>query len=73
MTPTICHIAAILVWLVGGNLLCASHYRRLGQPVAAGLMSLKFPFFSFNGREWLILIILLLVTFAVAMAANVVG
>lgn len=73
MTPTVCHIIAILIWLIGGNLLVASHYRRVGQPVAAGLMSLKFPFFSFNGREWFLLIILLLVTFGVAMLASVIG
>ena len=43
----------IAVWIVGGNLLVASHYRRVGKSTWSGLRPFAFPFRHFNSREWL--------------------
>jgi hypothetical protein len=43
-------------WLVGGNVLVAFHYRRLGKPWWSGFKPFAFPFRRFNSREWLILV-----------------
>ena len=47
-----------IVWLVGGNVLAASHYRRLGKSPWSGFKPLAFPFKDFNSREWIILMVL---------------
>jgi hypothetical protein len=47
-----------VVWLIGGNVLVASHYRRLGKSPWSGFKPLAFPFRHFNSREWLILVAL---------------
>jgi hypothetical protein len=44
-----------VTWLVGGNILVASHYRRLGKSPWSGFRPFAFPFANFNAREWLIL------------------
>ena len=46
------------LWLIGGNVLVAFHYRRRGLPAWSGLRPFDFPFGSFNKWEWLILIAL---------------
>jgi hypothetical protein len=53
-------------WLIGGNVLLVVHYRRLGRPWWSGFRPFAFPFKDFNGKEWLILVALavLSLTFA---------
>jgi hypothetical protein len=46
-------------WLIGGNILVASHYRRIGKPWWSGFKPFAFPFNGFNVREWLLLLSLL--------------
>lgn len=43
------------VWLIGGNLLVAWHYRRMGKSPWSGLKPFAFPFRDFNSREWIVL------------------
>ncbi len=45
-------------WLVGGNLLVAFHYRRMGKPMWSGFRPFAFPFKDFNTKEWLALLAL---------------
>jgi hypothetical protein len=47
------------LWLIGGNVLVASHYRRVGKPWWSGFKPLAFPFDNFNVREWLLVLGLL--------------
>jgi hypothetical protein len=47
-----------VTWLIGGHILIAFHYRRLGKPWWSGLKPFVFPFKDFNTREWLILLCL---------------
>jgi len=46
------------VWLIGGNLLVARHYRRMGKSAWSGLKPFAFPFKDFNSREWIVLVAL---------------
>jgi len=46
---------AMVVWLIGGNLLVAWHYRRMGKSAWSGLKPFAFPFKDFNSRKWIIL------------------
>ncbi len=39
-------------WLVGGNILVALHYRRIGKSVWSGFKPFAFPFKDFNAKEW---------------------
>jgi hypothetical protein len=48
----------LAVWLIGGNLLVAWHYRRMGKSPWSGLRPFAFPFKNFNSREWLIMAVL---------------
>jgi len=67
---------AAATWLVGGNILIAFHYRRLGKSGWSGFHPFAFPFKDFNAREWLILLVLAALTFAfgiTAMSMNPVG
>ena len=64
---------AAITWLIGGNVLVAFHYRRLGRSVWSGFRPFAFPFKDFNAREWLILALLLVlsITFiGIAMSIN---
>lgn len=47
-------------WLIGGNILVASHYRRVGKPWWSGFKLFASPFTDFNAREWLLLLGLLI-------------
>jgi hypothetical protein len=62
-------ILANATWLVGGNLLVAKHYRRLGKSPWAGFKPFAFPFAKFNAREWGILAILVVMTFTLFILA----
>jgi len=60
-------------WLIGANILVASHYRRVGKPWWSGFKPLAFPFNDFNAREWLVLLGLLVVSlslFAIGSSFN---
>jgi hypothetical protein len=39
--------------LVGGNVLVAMHYRRVGKSIWSGFKPFAFPFKDFNRWEWL--------------------
>jgi hypothetical protein len=60
----ICLFAA--TWLIGGNVVVARHYRRMGKSVWSGFKPFAFPFRNFNASEWLSLLALaaLSLTFA---------
>lgn len=61
------------IWIIGGNILDARHYRRLGKPAWSGLMPFAFPFKNFNTREWLIMSVLAVLSLGllgVAVALN---
>lgn len=61
-------VLAACTWLIGGNLLVAKHYRRVGKSPLSGFKSFAFPFFDFNAREWGILLLLAVVTLVFALA-----
>ena len=46
------------IWLIGGNLVVAWHYRRAGKSAWSGLKPFAFPFKDFNSREWMVLAVL---------------
>jgi hypothetical protein len=46
---------AMVIWLIGGNVLVALHYRRVGRPIWSGFKPFAFPFRNFNIWEWLCL------------------
>ena len=62
-------VLAACTWLIGGNLLIARHYRRVGKSPWSGFTPFAFPLFAFNAREWGILFLLLVLTFAFALTA----
>ena len=55
---------AAVTWLIGGNILVATHYKRIGKPWFSGFRPFAFPFGNFNLKEWLILFGLAVLTFA---------
>lgn len=57
MQPFLLGVSAA-VWLVGGNVLVAFHYRRMGKSIWSGFRLSAFPFKDFNQGEWLVLAIL---------------
>jgi hypothetical protein len=60
-------------WLIGGNIVVARHYRRMGKPAWSGFKPFAFPFKDFNAREWLSLLVLAIVSLtfgAIAMSLN---
>jgi len=64
---------AAATWLIGGNILVAHHYRRMGKSAWSGFKPFAFPWKNFNAREWLILLALLVASLtlgAVAISFN---
>ena len=51
-------LGAAVTWLIGGNVLVALHYKRVGKPWWSGFRPFAFPFKDFNATEWLILLLL---------------
>jgi hypothetical protein len=45
-------------WLIGGNVVVALHYKRIGKPMWSGFKPFAFPFKDFNRKEWGLLAIL---------------
>ena len=56
-------------WLIGGNLLVALHYRRVGKPVWSGFKPFAFPFKEFNAKEWVWLGVLTLMAMSLMVLA----
>ena len=57
------------IWLIGGNILFFLHKRRVGKSWWQFMNPFEPPFKDFNGREWLVLIALIVSTFIFAGAA----
>jgi hypothetical protein len=51
-------------WLIGGNIVVARHYRRMGKPAWSGMKPFAFPWKHFNAREWLALLALAIAALA---------
>lgn len=51
-------------WLIGGNILVAFHYRRVGKSMWSGFKPFAFPFKDFNANEWMVLFLLLVTSVA---------
>ena len=49
-------------WLIGGNILIAYHYKRIGKRWYSGFKPFAFPFRNFNSKEWLIFAILAIIS-----------
>ena len=43
----------LILWLIGGNIIVALHYKRKGKNMASGFKPFAFPFKDFNKREWI--------------------
>ena len=52
----------VATWLIGGNILVAYHYKRVGKHWASGFKPFAFPFKDFNATEWSILGLLAVVS-----------
>ena len=60
-------------WLIGGNIVIARHYRRMGRSGWPAFRPFAFPFKDFNTREWFALLTLGALAFvflAIALALN---
>jgi hypothetical protein len=60
-------------WLIGGNIVVARHYRRMGKSGWSGFNPFAFPWKDFNAREWLSLLALAIVSLtfcAIAVSLN---
>jgi hypothetical protein len=58
--------AGVLLWLIGGNVLVAYHYKRRGLPMESGFQPFAYPFKHFNLREWVILSVLMVASLGLA-------
>ena len=48
----------VALWLVGGNIIVALHYRRRKLPMESGFKPFAFPFGHFAWFEWVALAVL---------------
>ena len=55
-------------WLIGGNILIAMHYKRVGKHWASGFKPFAFPFKNFNAKEWFLLFLLAVVAMSFGVA-----
>jgi hypothetical protein len=62
-----------LIWIVGGNVLFHLHNRRLGKRWWQALNPFDPPFKDFNGREWIILGTLLVLSLGLGAAGINIG
>jgi hypothetical protein len=56
--------------LIGGNIVIAMHYKRMGQHWASGFKPFAFPFKNFNGTEWFNLLLVSVITMLFAAMAS---
>jgi hypothetical protein len=61
-------ILAGSIWLGGGQLVLASHYRRRGMPADLGLL-IRVEYSKLNRKEWAILALLFLASFTIGAMA----
>jgi hypothetical protein len=61
-------ILALIIWIGGGQLVLASHYRRRGMPADLGLL-IPVEFSKLNRKEWVTLALLFLTSFTIAVVA----
>jgi hypothetical protein len=60
-------------WLIGGNIIVARHYKRLGKSPWFGFKPFAYPFTNFNAKEWLALAVLAVMSLtfgAIALSLN---
>ena len=60
-------------WLIGGNILVAYHYKRVGKHWASGFKPFAFPFKDFNATEWSILGFLAIISLTLGIMALAYG
>jgi hypothetical protein len=48
-------VIAMAIWLIGGNVVVALHYRRVGKSIWSGFKPFAFPFRNFKVWEWVCL------------------
>ena len=60
----------IATGLIGGNVVIAIHYKRMGQHWASGFKPFAFPFKNFNGTEWFNLLLVSIITMLLAAVAS---
>lgn len=60
----------IATGLIGGNVVIAMHYKRMGQHWASGFKPFAFPFKNFNGTEWFNLLLVSIITMLLAAVAS---
>ena len=56
-------LLAALTLVIGGNVVVALHYMRIGKPWYYGLKPFVFPFRHFSSNEWRNLILLFFLSF----------
>ena len=61
--------ASAVLWLIGGNVLVALHYKRRGLPLESGFQPFAFPFRHFSAGEWAALGFLTVVCLALLVVA----
>lgn len=66
-------VVAAAVWLIGGNILIIFHYRRREVSWWARLKPSNFAFIHFSGREWLILLMLAILSLGCGVSAVAIG
>ena len=58
-------VLGALIWLMGGNIVCMIHYRRVGRSIWSGFRMRRPPTFSeFNLLEWVLLALFSVVALA---------
>jgi hypothetical protein len=62
-----------VAWLIGGNAVVASHYRRMGKPWWHLFKPGGFPLLRFNRREWILLGLAFAVSFTLGIMAVTLG
>ena len=60
---------AIATWLIGGNVVSALHYKRMGKPMWTVFTPLRPPFKDFNKTEWGMLGVLLVISMSFGIMA----
>ena len=60
-------VLGAMLWLIGGNVICMSHHRRMGRSIWSDFRWKRPPTFSeFNMTEWVLMILLAVVCLALA-------
>jgi hypothetical protein len=65
-------ILALIIWIGGGQLVLASHYRRRGMPADLGLL-IPVEISKLNRKEWMLLAMLMATSCAIGILACVIS